>query len=263
MPSVQLTRLRSQINAVVIHFQDGKDFKKSLFSLLELYSDQKVAEKNWFKQQSTFEDMHVPHSVMVELEAQLELQSKLHPDAALANADTLWESDRFEAKRLAIVLLSGSAKTQQDHAIDRIRQWISPDLDQRLMKGILEAFNNQPDILLNKHWIDSLSNWLSTDDDELRRLGLKAINETIRMNYENLPQIFSLLTQVIQTPRISIQKELVDVILSLIDRSEPETASFLIMAGTLYQSKDVRAFIRKCIPMFDPFFQTEIRSSLN
>jgi hypothetical protein len=263
MPSVHLTKLRSQINAVAIHFQEKVDFNRSLISLLEFYSDQKEVGRDWYKTKSAITDLHVPHSVMAELDARLELLAKEHPDAALSNADILWAVDRYESKHAAISLLAGLAQSHQKQAIEKIRQWIVPDLDLRLMKEMIEAFKNRRGILLDKQWVDSLSNWLSKDDDELQRLGLKAISETIRMNYENLPQIFVLLTPVIQNPRISIQKELIDVIQALIERSEAEIASFMIMAGTLYPKKDVLAFIRKCLPMFDPFFQAEIKTSLS
>ena len=206
--------------------------------------------------------MHVPHSVLTELDSRLELLSKLQPKSALANADLLWATEFYEVKHSAISILAGLSSTQQNPVIERIRNWITHDLDQRLMIEILDAFKNQPDILLNDQWIDSLSQWLSGSDDDIRRIGLKAIQETIRMNYKNLPKIFKLLNPVFQNPRISYQKELVDVIRVLIERSEAETASFMIMTATLYPNKDVRAFVRKCLPMFDPFFQVEIRSHL-
>lgn len=263
MPSIQINRLRSQINAVINHFENSEEFQRALLALLQLYSDQKAGKKNWIEPQQATREYRLPPSVIFEIHAQLAATSKKSPEYALINADLLWASEIYEFKQLAISILANLAESQQEQVIERIGIWISPQLDPRLMREILTAFDDKPGILLNSGWVRSLANWLSSDEDELQRLGLKAISHTIQMNYRNLPQIFNLLTPIIPRLRISIQKEMAEVVQALIDHSEAETASFLIMAGTLYPVNDVRAFIRKCLPMFDPFYQSEIRSSLS
>lgn len=263
MPSVKLNRLHSQINAVINHFENSEEFLRALLALLQLYSDQKAAGKIWSQPQPTTREYQVSPSVIYEINAKLAVSSKKNPDSALINADLLWASDIFEFKQLAISVLASLGESQQKQVIERIGQWIKPDLDPRLMKEILTGFEDNPVILLNSEWVKSLANWLLSEEDELQRLGLKAISHTIQMNYRNLPQIFNLLTPIIPKLRISILKEMTEVIQVLIDHSEAETASFLIMAGTLYPEYEVRAFIRKCMPMFDSYFQSEIRSSLS
>jgi hypothetical protein len=262
MPSVQINRLRSQINAVTNHFENSEEFQRALFALLQLYSDQKAIKKNWIEPQQAAHEYHVPPSVIFEIQTQLAVASKNSPEYALINADLLWASDIYEFKQFAISVLANLEASQQEQVIERIGHWISSQLDPRLMREILTAFEDKPGILLNSGWVRSLANWLSSDEDELQRLGLKAISHTIKMNYRNLPQIFNLLTPMIPKLRISIQKEMTEVVQTLIDHSEAETASFLIMAGTVYPVNEVRAFIRKCLPMFEPFYQSEIRSSL-
>jgi len=54
-----------------------------------------------------------------------------------------------------------------------------------------------------------------------------------------------------------------NIIQELILLSEAETASFLIMTGKLFPDDENLKFLRKCIPLFDDFFQKEIRSALN
>ena len=263
MPSVQINRLRSQINAVINHFENSEEFQRALLALLQLYSDQKAGKKNWIEPQPVALEYHVPSSVIYEINAQMAVVSKKSPEFTLINADLLWASDIYEFRLFAISFLASLGEGQQEEVIERIGQWISPEIDPRLMREILSAFEDNSVILLNSGWVKSLAKWLSSDEDELQRLGLKAISHTIQMNYRNLPQIFNLLTPLIPKHRISIQKEMTEVMKALIDHSEAETASFLIMAGTLYPENEVRAFIRKCLPLFDPYFQAEIRSSLN
>lgn len=263
MPSVQLNRLRSQINAVINHFENSDEFQRTLLTLLQLYSDQKANRKKRLETQSAASEYHVSPSVLFEIKSRLALTSRIYPLNAYKNASLLWKSNIFELKQLAIAILASLGDQQQEQVIQELGQWIRPELDPRLMKEILGAFEDSPTILLNSGWVKFLSNWLSSDDDELQRLGLRAISHTVKLKYPNLPQIFNLITPVIPKLRISIQKELAEVVKSLIDHSEAETASFLIMAGKLYPENDVQAFVRKCLPMFDPYYQSEIRSSLS
>lgn len=263
MPSVQLTRLRSQINALALHFENCNLFSNSLLTLLKLYSDKQIKNIEWYENKSSIKLLNVPDSVITELDAKLGLLAKEKPDSALENADLLWKSDQYEVKRSAISLLSNLDKPHQNDTIERIRAWINPELDKRIMADILKAFEYKSDILLDEEWVRSLSKWLASQDYEMQRLGLRALSQTVKMKYKNLPQIFNILSPVIQNPRIAIQKDLVELIKILADQSEAETASFLIMCGTLYPNADVKAFIRKSLSLFDLYFQTEIKTALN
>jgi len=263
MPSVvQLNRLRSQLNAVANHFGQGDEFFNALKALLDYYGDHKLAVNQRLKEPSNMLRLHVPPSVLLEVNSRLQILAKGNPNSAIDTADQLWASNIYEIKSGAIAILSSLSSIFQDQVISRISVWISPQLDSQLLHEIQQGFEANPDILLNKEWIKTLSNWLAVEDDELKRMGLRALKHTIQLNFENLPQIFSLLTPIIQQPSLPIQKELLEVIKSLIQRSEAETASFLIMAGTLYPQNNILAFIRKCLPFFDSYFETEIRSAL-
>jgi len=46
------------------------------------------------------------------------------------------------------------------------------------------------------------------------------------------------------------------------EKNPSETASFLISVGEIYPEKQVRAFIRKCLPFFDEYFQKVIKQSI-
>lgn len=263
MGSVLLTRLRSQINAVVNHFDASDEFCRSLLALLAMYQDETPKSGRWIEQSSDITATNVPASVLSELDSHLSLLAKEKPDAALANADHLWASSQYEAKHIAITLIANLGSGYRTQTIERIQQWAKPDLYPALLDDILQAFENKPDTILETEWVDSLSIWLQSQDDDLMRLGIRALNRTIKMNYENLPKVFTILTPIIQEPRIAIQKDLIDLISSLIAQSEAETASFLIMVALLHPRADFLAFIRKILPLFDPYFQNEIKSSLS
>jgi hypothetical protein len=264
MPTVvQLNHLRSQLNAIANYFNQGEEFSNAIKALLEYYSDHKSAAKHPMRKTSNLQHLFVPESVMIVVKTHLQLLARENPEAGLNICDKLWASHTYELMSGAIAILSALASNCQKQILERITRWITPQMDAQLMREIQQIFDNNPSILLNSEWIKTLTSWLSDEDDEVKRLGLTALRHTIQSKYENLPHIFSILTPVIQQPSLLIQKELLEVIKSLVQRSQAETASFLIMAGTLFPQKNILAFIRKCLPFFDSYFESEIRSSLS
>jgi hypothetical protein len=170
MPSVQLNRLSSQINAVINHFENSEEFQRALLALLQLYGDQKAKRKNWIDAQPTKQELHVPPSVIFEIKTRLALISNNKPLSALNNAGLLWVSDIHEFNQLAIAILASLGEQHHELVIEKIGQWIKPDLDPRLMKEMLNDFEDNPGILLDSGWVKFLSNWLSSNDEELQRL---------------------------------------------------------------------------------------------
>ena len=262
MLPAQLTRLRSQINILTTKFSESKEFELSILSFLKLYALEKRNEKFWVPEETTLPHMHVPDSVMLELIMQIGIVAKIKPKAALRNADLLWASEFYEMKYIAISMLANLAETHPHQVIERIHHWIQSGVDNQLMSDIMKEFEHKPHILLNREWIGLLASWLDSGDEELVRLGLRAMRHTIEMGYDNLPYIFSILSSIIRQPNFSIQKYLIELIKALINKSEAETASFLIATGKLNPEIDVNVFIRKCLPLFDPFFQGEILAGL-
>ncbi len=262
MPIVQLSRLRSQINSLLAHFNNADEFRDSLTSLFRLYENKETSTNIWFKKSIQSISYNVPESVMTELCAKISILSVTKPEFALVNADMLWEMPYYENKRIAIVLISNLGPAYQDNFLQRIHSWISVDLEDNLTRDLFSVVEEKPSILQSSSWLDLIKSWIDSHDINLIRLALQALNRTVSHKYQNLPAIFSLLTPLVCKPQISIQKELKNVIQTLVELSEAETASFLIMVGELFPEEEALKFIRKCIPLFDIFFQAEIRNAL-
>lgn len=262
MPLVQLSRLRSQLNALAVHFKDPKVFRDSLTSLFLMYENKASTTNIWLRKNTQFSSYNVPESVMTELESRITILSRQMPEFALVNADNLWEMPYYESKKTAIALIANLEETYQNEFLCRVQSWISVDLEDVLIKDILAAIEKKPAILQNKQWLGMIKTWLDSNDTNLIKLGLKALNRTLSHKYQNLPDIFSVLTPIVHNPQKVVQKELMGVIQALILQSEAETASFLMMVGELYPNENVLLFLRKCLPQFDKFFQIELRSAL-
>jgi hypothetical protein len=263
MPLVQLSRLRSQLNALEAHFNNPEVFRDSLVSLFLVYESKKASTNIWLRKNSQFFTYNVPESVMAELESRLETLARLNPASALVNADNLWKIPYYEPKKAAIALISNLTDLYNIEFLKRIQNWLSVELEVNLIKPLVASVETRPGLLQDKQWLDYLKKWLTSREIQDIKLGLQLLDRTLSHGYNNLPLIFSVLTPLINKPPFPIQKDLVNVIQELIVLSEAETASFLIMSGKLFPDTENLKFLRKCIPLFDDFFQKEIRSALN
>ena len=259
MPLVQISRLRSQLNALEAHFSNPEVFRDSLISLFLVYENKKSSINIWLRKSSQFSTYSVPESVLAELESRIEVLSRLMPEFALINADNLWEIPFYEPKKIAISLISNLTDAYDDEFLKRVRLWLTTDLEEILIKDLLSAVETKSDLLQNKKWLDFMKEWLTSSEVQDIKLGLRMMNRTLSHGYHNLPLIFNALTPLINKPPLTIQKDLMGVIQELIQLSEPETASFLIMIGQLFPDKENLKFLRKCMPSFDSFYQKEIR----
>ena len=262
MPLVQLSKLRPQLNALEVHFKDPEMFQESLISLFQMYENKRSSTNIWLRKSAQFASYNVPDSVMSELESRIAVLSRKMPDAAIVNADTLWKHSFYELKKTAIVMISNLDNQNENHFFQKVKSWMTVDLEDVLTKELLASIESKPELSQSKKWLDIIKSWLDSNETQTIKLGLQALKRTLIHAYQNLPAIFSILTPLLHNPQLAIQKELTGVIQSLVQLSEAETASFLIMTGELFPDEDVLKYVRKCLPLFDKYFQDEIRRIL-
>ncbi len=262
MPLVQLSRLRSQLNALEVHFKNPEMFRNSLISLFLVYENKKSSTNIWLKNNSLLSAYNIPESVMSELESRLEVLAQLDTNSALKNADNLWNLPFYEPKKAAISLVSNLPDSFDNEFLERIQNWLSVELGETLTKDLISTVETKAGLLQSSQWMEFIKKWLYSREPENIKLGLCLLNKTLSHGYHNLPMIFSVLSPLLNKPPLIIHKELGKVIKGLISLSEAETASFLIMTSNLFQEGENLKFLRKCLPLFDNFFQKEIRSSL-
>jgi len=237
-------------------------FRNSLISLFLVYENKKSSTNIWLRKNSQFFTYNVPESVMSELESRLEVLARINPDMALINADNLWKIPYYEPKKAAITLISNLTDAYESEFQQKIQNWLSVELEENLIKALISAVETKSNLMQSKEWLDFIKKWLNSREHQNIKLGLNLLNRTLSHGYQNLPMIFSILSPLINKPPLAIQKDLVNVIQELVLLSEAETASFLIMTGKFFPDDENFRFLRKCIPLFDGFFQKEIRGAL-
>ena len=106
MPSVQIERLRPQINAIVTQYENSEMFTRSLISLLKSYSSEIDRSPSQITAYSLIPRLNVPQVVLNQLEISLKHLARTYPSQTKIIIEKLWEQEYFELKKIALILLS-------------------------------------------------------------------------------------------------------------------------------------------------------------
>jgi len=263
MPSVQLERLRPQINALVTQYENSEMFTRSLISLLKSYSEDIDYSPSQIRAYSLIPRLNVPQVVLNQLEISLKYLARTFPSHTKSIVEKLWEQQCFELKTISLILLSNLEVQEIDFYFKIISKWVDAEIEEPIINVVLENALANEDIFTNKQWLTLVEKWLYSKNDRIRKIGIKAIAGMINTNaYHNLPAMFRLIEPILSKPHVSINKDLIVLIHSLIKASQPETAAFLIHLSVMYPKPEVNALIRKCLPFFDQYYSSQISNKI-
>ncbi|MDO9545866.1 MAG: DNA alkylation repair protein [Pelolinea sp.] len=207
--------------------------------------------------------MNIPQVVINQLEISLKHLAQIFPDQTKIIAKNLWGLDYFETKKIAIFLISNLPKQENNYYFNKIEEWVDADIEQPIIMGIFENTNKITDISRDPQWLRLIETWLGSNIERIQKIGLVALTNHIRLDSnKNLPAIFRLVEPLLSHPHIAINNDLLNLVGSLIIASQPETAAFLIHLSAIYPKPELSSFIRKCLPLFDPYFSSEIKRKL-
>lgn len=260
MAIIQIPRLRSQINAIAAHFDNSGTFISALKSLLNIYSGNKHFPLLLENSPQGLHYYDLAEVVMAELESAFIGLSRNHPLEAIEIADLMWQEPVFEMKKLAVITVSHLGDNYGEYFVQRMDEWIAEDLDEKLLNEILAESQHLPFLVTSKKWLELINNWLNSSSRKMVKNGLKALGQLIsRKDFQDMPFVFGLMFPIFSQSDFALQKNLIDFTRLMAEKSQSETASFLISLGEIYPDNQVKAFIRKCLPFFDEFFQKEIK----
>ena len=263
MPSVQLERLRPQINAIVTQYENSEIFTKSLISLLKSYSEDIDYSPSQIRAFSLTPRLNVPQVVLNQLEISLKHLARTFPSPTKSIIEKLWEQEYFEPKTLALILLSNLDAQENDFYFEKINKWVDEDIEEPIITVVFEnAFANK-DIFASEQWLTLAEKWLYSKNDRIRKIGFRAITSLIDADvHQNLPAMFRLVEPMLSKPHVLINKDLTTLIHSLIKASQPETAAFLIHLSVMVPKPEVYALIRKCLPFFDQYYSSQVSNKI-
>ena len=134
MVAVNPTRLKFQINDLMTFFESPVEFRQNLHALFSLYANYALRLGDNEFTRSLIPRYNLPHPVIRQLNADLQLLIDKDPQSALKLADELWKDEYYEVKYLAIYILSIFPIKEDPHPVlNRIRTWLTPNLE-RILK---------------------------------------------------------------------------------------------------------------------------------
>ena len=275
MPAAELTRLRTQINSLIVQFGNPEGFHHSISSLLDLYANRAYRPGQAIKPQPLIPSYRVPPLVIQQLEQELSKTCQEQPQQALDIVEVLWHDQNLEPRMLATSLLGAiplslsGVENQDDPAIygemiiQKLRAWAQPSenfrmLDALFRKGTTRLRKTAPTLLLNL-----LDEWLNSSHTDIQALGIRALVPLIEdPAFENLPPVFRLLSPLVQSAPAPLYTDLQAVLETLAKRTPTETAFFLRQTLSMATGQGTARLIRHCLPRFNPAQQASLRSAM-
>ncbi|MDX9863738.1 MAG: hypothetical protein RBT34_02920 [Anaerolineaceae bacterium] len=263
MPAIQLNRVREQINKLLWLFTQPAAFQRSLHELLGFYADPIFRAGQTTRNMILIPSYHSPKLLLQQLELALYPRVQENPTAALILADTLWQDKYLEPRQVAASILGQLPIEHAEAVTQRITEWSSASQPAPLMDALLTRGTDRLR-LQSPHILYALAaDWLSDPDVKIQLLGLKLIHPLVQSpEFENLPEIFTLLRLPLQNLSPRNLTETRHIIQALARKSPSETAYFLRQSLSMDASKDLIRLIRKSLPAFPTETQERLRQAI-
>ncbi len=263
MPAVELSHLREQIARVVSQFDQAGEFRRSLTTLLELYTNHAYRAGQEVPSRPLLPSYHLPPLVIRQLEIELIAATHRDPASALSITDLLWQSDYLEQRALAALMLGQVHLSQAEGVLERLQRWAVPEANREaleliLTRGTVRLRREGPDAL-----IDLVREWFSAPRVATQSIGLRALLPLIHdENFHNLPPIFDLLSPLLRKPAPALFNDLQEALQALAERSPSETAFFIRQVAGGGANPDLSRLCRRVLPLFPPNQQDSLRAAL-
>jgi hypothetical protein len=264
MPAAELSKLKAQINAISTQFEEPPIFLHSVLALMELYSDQHYKPGDLSGVRHLIPEYRLPALVIQQLSISLSELTVVKPVPATQIMDALWKNKYFEPRLIAAIMLRSLPTHPIEPLIERIRNWMDPEIDNDLITALLNSCHRLFTVENMGVWLDLIQFWLGLDNVGSVKIGLRALQVILNdPKFANIEKIFPLIEPAMLNPNSALQRDQYSLIESLNNYSEMETTAFLRSILTRTSDPEVIRFIRRCLPLLAPESQVIIRSLMN
>lgn len=264
MTAVNPTRLRHQIQELMSYYDSPVRFHQELRGLFSLYANYALRFGDSATLRPLIAMYHLPHPVFRQLNLDLKPLIEEDPESALALADELWQDTYYEIKRTAIFLIGSLRVDDPQPILQRVKQWLTPDLDQVLKSDLLSIGTRAVQDAFPKAWEAFVLSLLSQTEPKQISLGIQALAAgSHRQNFTNLPAVFRLASPFIRDPHNAYTRDLERLIETLAERSPNETAYFLRQTLSISTSPATPRLIKNCLSSFPEDIQADLKTALN
>lgn len=263
MPAVALTRLRTQINRILLQFDQPEAFCAALRELLELNANFAYRPGQAVQPQPLLPSYRISPLIMRQLEIDLARACHEQPEHALAIISALWADPYLEPRLLAASLLGSLPRAMDDQVLEKLRAWVTPDQNFRMIDSLFQTGTAGLRQGAAQSLLALVEEWLSSQRQGLVALGLRALVPLVAdPQFDNIPAVFRLLRPQVQIAHAPLLANLQAALEAMIRRTPTETAFFLRQALSIAHSANASRLVRRCLPSFSPEQQTALREAL-
>jgi hypothetical protein len=226
MPAVHPERLTEEVNQIQGLIDNPKKLRWRLMGIFEFYADRTRRSKVSLRSGHADKKYGIPRPVLQAFERGLKESVSEHPELGLAISEELWQIDFRETRYLAITLLEHHPL---EDIITHVENWSFEMKDQMLMKKLAQILISSLRIE-NFQGLSTISTkWLKGQQISLKMITLMALRCAVDdSDFLDLPLIFHILQDHDVIGNGELKRVLHDLLRSLIQRSEPEAAHFLL-----------------------------------
>lgn len=263
MPAAELSRLRTQINGLIIRFAEPEPFRIALRDLLESYANRAYRPGQAVQPQPLLPSYRVSPLVTQQLELELSKTCREQPAQAIEVVEALWKDPYLEPRVLAAHLLGAIPIHQAEAVIEKLREWGQPNENFRMLDHLFQHSTRTLRREAPHYLLDLYEEWINSTNTAMQGLGLRALVPLIHDEvFENLPAIFRLISPAIQSAPSALHTDLQAVLEALTKRSPTEAAYFLRQVLSLATGPGTARLIRRCLPLFGSAQQDSLRTAL-
>lgn len=260
MPAIQPARLKQQAALLAEHFEDPPAFVRSLHHLFDFYAERVRRGGQVGDAPPLLAAYRVRPPVLRQIEQEMAVWCAEDPQGGLALCEALWEQPVLEFRLLATALLGQLPCQQVEEILARVRAWIRPGVEPRLVAAVFEqglgCLRRQHPAAL----IRLVEGWLGERDLFYQELGLRLLLTLARdPAHENLPAFFRLIQPLVRNSPARLRPDVLDILEMLARRSPKETAYFLRETALLPNSPATPFLIRQLVKAFPEEVEEDLR----
>ena len=259
MPAIDLARLKKQAASLAELFDQPEAFVRALHEMLDFYVNRTLRQSGAATPASMLETYRTPAPILKQIENELTPLAAANPDQALELADRLWDEGWLEMCLLAASLL-GKLPPQEQRLLPRLTAWTQQVRDSSIRAALLTTSLMRLRTETPDRFLVLVGEWLHPERPRLWPSGIQALLPLIRdPEFNNLPPVFDVLTQVVEAAPGAIQNELAELLNALYDASPKETLFFLRQILSESDHPTTAITFRRISPLLPPELAEAIR----
>ena len=260
MPAVNPERLAEEVKQVQGLIENPNKLRWRVMEIFEFYADRTRRSKASLRAVHAVKKYGIPRPVLRAFERGLKQSVSEHSELGIAISGELWRTDFRETRYLAITLLENRPL---EDIINHVENWAFDLKDQVLMQKMAQILVSSLRIV-NFQGLSKMSvKWLEGQQTSLKMVVLMALRCAVDdSDFLDLPLIFHLLQDHDVIGNAELRRVLHDLLRSLIQRSEPEAARFLLDILELDASTG-RKWIRILLECFSSDQQLRFKRALS